>query len=77
MITITSGTWDSPTVWRAASDDVVVRTPWRTVALGDEAACRDAIAWWETLTGDGGEGMVIKPRTFICSRQERALFSPL
>ena len=59
----------------AASDDVVVPTPWRMVALGDEAACLDAIGWWETLTGDGGEGMVVKPRTFIC-RGARGLIQP-
>jgi protein phosphatase len=59
----------------ATSDDVVVPTPWRMVALGDEAACLDAIGWWETLTGDGGEGMVVKPRTFIC-RGARGLIQP-
>ena len=35
----------------------------------------DAIGWWETLTGDGGEGMVVKPRTFIC-RGAKGLIQP-
>ena len=73
--TITFGTWDLRDRVAAASDDVVVPTPWRMVALGDEAACLDAIGWWETLTGDGGEGMVVKPRTFIC-RGARGLIQP-
>ncbi len=49
----------------AACDKIVSRTQWRTVLLGDERAVGDAIAWWEALTGDGGEGMMIKPREFV------------
>jgi protein phosphatase len=59
----------------ATGDDVVSRTLWRTVALGDEHAVGDAIAWWEALTGDGGEGMVIKPREFI-ARGKKGLIQP-
>ena len=51
------------------------RTQWRTVALGDERAVGDAIAWWEALTGGGGEGMVIKPREFI-ARGKKGLIQP-
>jgi protein phosphatase len=36
-----------------------------TVALGDEVAVHDAITWYEVLIGEGGEGMVIKPRDFV------------
>ena len=32
-----------------------------TVALDDPAAEAEAVAWWEDLTGRGGEGMVVKP----------------
>jgi len=59
----------------AAGDDVVSRTQWRTVALDDAPAVGDAIAWWEALTGDGGEGMVIKPRTFV-ARGTKGLIQP-
>jgi protein phosphatase len=59
----------------AAGDNVVSRTQWRTVALGDERAVRDAIAWWEALTSDGGEGMVIKPREFV-ARGRNDLIQP-
>ena len=58
-----------------AGDNVVSRTQWRTVALGDERAVGDAIAWWEALTGDGGEGMVIKPREFV-ARGKKGLIQP-
>jgi protein phosphatase len=32
-----------------------------TVELDDEASEAAAVAWWEALTGRGGEGMVVKP----------------
>ncbi len=59
----------------AGADGVVTRTHWRMVALEDEAAIRDAIAWWEALTGSGGEGMVIKPRDFV-ARGKKGLIQP-
>jgi PNKP (polynucleotide 5'-kinase/3'-phosphatase) family adenylyltransferase-like protein len=59
----------------AVADNVVTPTQWRTVALGDEGVVRDAIAWWETLTGGGGEGLVIKPREFV-ARGKKGLIQP-
>jgi len=59
----------------AVADRVVTLTQWRTVALGDEGAVRDAIAWWEALTGGGGEGMVFKPREFV-ARGKKGLIQP-
>jgi protein phosphatase len=59
----------------AAAGKIVTRTPWRTVALGDEGAVRDAIAWWDSLTRDGGEGMVVKPRAFV-ARGKKGLIQP-
>jgi protein phosphatase len=59
----------------AAIGKIVTRTLWRTVALGDEGAVRDAIAWWESLTGDGGEGLVVKPRDFV-ARGKKGLIQP-
>jgi protein phosphatase len=58
-----------------AANGVVTRTAWRQVTLADEAACTDAIRWWEDLTAKGGEGMVIKPRDFI-SRGPKGLIQP-
>jgi protein phosphatase len=59
----------------AGDDGVLTRTQWRTVALEDEGAIGDAIAWWEALTGSGGEGMVIKPRAFVV-RGKKGLIQP-
>jgi protein phosphatase len=55
------------------ADQVVTSTRWRSIALGDEGAVRDAIAWWEALTSDGGEGMVIKPREFVARGKKRLI----
>ncbi|TIX77561.1 MAG: polynucleotide kinase-phosphatase, partial [Mesorhizobium sp.] len=59
----------------AAGDGVVTRTRWRTVDLADGGACAEAVAWWEALTGSGGEGMVVKPLDFI-SRSKKGLIQP-
>ncbi|MGJ4970847.1 polynucleotide kinase-phosphatase [Bradyrhizobium sp. HKCCYLRH1073] len=59
----------------AASASVVTRTQWRTVALADETAIADAIAWWEQLTAGGGEGMVVKPKNFV-ARGPKGLIQP-
>lgn len=40
-------------------------TTWRALRLDDEAACAEAVAWWEMITSRGGEGMVVKPSSFI------------
>jgi protein phosphatase len=49
----------------ASGEGVVTETRWRRVELGDEAACAEAVLWWEALTAAGGEGMVVKPREFV------------
>jgi protein phosphatase len=53
----------------AAADDpaapVLMATATQEVVLGDEASEVAGIAWWEALTGRGGEGMVVKPLDFI------------
>ena len=59
----------------ATGDAILTPTRWRSVVLGDESAVRDAIDWWEALTGAGGEGMVIKPREFI-ARGRKGLIQP-
>ena len=59
--------WHMDTLARLSSsaDSVFVATPYRTVSLDDRGQCSDAIGWWESLTADGGEGMVVKPLDFI------------
>jgi len=59
----------------AAGQAVIAPTRWRLVQLGDPADCAQAAAWWEELTGAGGEGMVVKPRTFV-ARGSKGLIQP-
>jgi protein phosphatase len=60
----------------AAADPALVRaTRYRTLDLADQAAVADAVGWWEELTAEGGEGMVVKPREFI-ARGKRGLLQP-
>jgi len=55
--------------------ELLVATPNRRVELADEASESAATAWWEELTGRGGEGMVIKPLGFVV-RSGRGLVQP-
>jgi len=56
-------------------ETIVTKTLWRALDLDDEAACAATIAWWEEQTGNGGEGMVVKPRDFI-ARGPKGLLQP-
>jgi polynucleotide kinase-phosphatase len=58
-----------------ADSELLVATPYRTVRHDDEAQVRDATSWWETLTANGGEGIVVKPADFIASNA-RGLLQP-
>lgn len=69
--------WHMATLARLARalPDLLVATPHRVVDLADEAACQAAIDWWGHLTGQGGEGMVVKPLNFV-ERSGRTLLQP-
>src|SRR5581483_4811298 len=45
--------------------ECLVATPARAVDLGDPAAVQELFAWWDSLTGSGGEGIVVKPMDFV------------
>ena len=69
----TSGTWRRSRSScrggaRAAAGDAVPRRRPRPT----RRARPTAIAWWEELTGRGGEGMVVKPLDFIARGKARA-----
>jgi protein phosphatase len=49
----------------AASPDWIRRTDRRFIDLADEASRAAATAWWKEMTDGGGEGMVVKPASFI------------
>lgn len=54
---------------------LVQATAFQSVTLADEAQVAQGIAWWETLTAKGGEGMVVKPLDYL-SRGKKGLVQP-
>ena len=69
--------WHLDTLARlcAADPALLCATPYQLVTLGDEASERAGIAWWTALTAAGGEGMVVKPLTWL-ARGAKALTQP-
>ncbi|MBR6873891.1 MAG: polynucleotide kinase-phosphatase [Ruminococcus sp.] len=57
------------------SDSVFMETPYITVDTEDNASIQAGVDWWLNLTGSGGEGMVVKPETYI-ARQGIKLLQP-
>jgi len=55
--------------------DVLFATPYRVVDLSAEGEVNDAVQWWTDLVGRGGEGMVVKPLSFVAS-SGRGLLQP-
>jgi protein phosphatase len=49
----------------AAGDGLLHSTPYRTIQVTEPESVAEGVAWWEELTGRGGEGMVVKPLDFI------------
>lgn len=49
----------------AAGDDTLFATDTLDVDVTDEDSVEAAVAWWTERTEAGGEGMVVKPRTFV------------
>ncbi len=60
-----------------AADDsgVLFATAHRVVDLTDSESEEAATAWWDEMTGRGGEGMVVKPVSFV-ARGRRGLVQP-
>jgi len=59
----------------SAADPILIATPHRIVDLSSEQSEADATAWWTDLTSRGGEGMVVKPLSFV-ARGPRGLLQP-
>jgi protein phosphatase len=58
-----------------AAEEVLLPTPYRVVDVTDEKSMEAACTWWEDLTGKGGEGMVVKPLSFI-GKGKKGLVQP-
>jgi protein phosphatase len=59
----------------ADGDALLLHTPYRVVDVADAASEGAATEWWETLTNAGGEGVVVKPLSFVASNA-RGLLQP-
>ncbi len=46
-------------------DNIFMETPYICVDTENEESVRNGIDWWLELTSNGGEGMVVKPETYI------------
>ncbi|KDN18454.1 polynucleotide kinase-phosphatase [Amycolatopsis rifamycinica] len=71
---------DRPHAWHLSLLDGLAgprfqRTRTLEVNLLDEASVTGGVAWWEELTGAGGEGMVVKPAANL-TRGPRGLVQP-
>ena len=53
--------------WCDDDDPVVMRTRRRSVRLDDAESVAEAIDWWSKMTAAGGEGMVVKPHSFVAT----------
>jgi protein phosphatase len=59
----------------ARDAQLLLATPYRVVDLADEAQAAQAVEWWLELTAAGGEGMVVKPATYV-AKGRRGLVQP-
>jgi protein phosphatase len=58
-----------------AAPDLLLATAHQVVDVTDPASVEAGVAWWQALTGRGGEGMVVKPLDFI-ARGPQGLLQP-
>jgi protein phosphatase len=59
----------------SAEEQILLATPFRSVDLTDQKSIEAGADWWEELTSRGGEGMVVKPHTFV-AKGKRGLLQP-
>ena len=71
-------TWHMETLAKLclADPDLLHATPYRVVDLNDAQSCHNATTWWEQITSQGREGMVVKPIHFIARNKKGRLIQP-
>lgn len=69
--------WHMETLHRLAAADpaLIIATEFLEIELHDAASVEHGARWWEELTAQGGEGMVIKPLDFTV-RGSKGLVQP-
>ncbi|MDR1060555.1 MAG: polynucleotide kinase-phosphatase [Clostridiales bacterium] len=70
-----SHAWHMETIakYMAGADPIFTATDYLRVSLLDEASVAAGVKWWEELTAAGGEGMVVKPLSFIATKGSELL----
>jgi len=58
--------WHMETLAKVCREDdgILLATPFKVLDVTDEEARAEGVGWWEKLTSEGGEGMVVKPFEF-------------
>ncbi|HZD11193.1 MAG TPA: polynucleotide kinase-phosphatase, partial [Candidatus Binatia bacterium] len=54
-----------------ADTELLVATPYKVVDVKDEQQVAAAVDWWERLTSEGSEGIVVKPLRFLTKGNRR------
>lgn len=69
--------WHMETLATVCREDpqLLLATDFKSVDVTDPSEVNDGIAWWESLTSQGGEGMVVKPLDWIV-RGKKGLVQP-
>ncbi len=67
--------WHMTALKRLCNDPLLVETPYKMIDVTDPASQQEGVEWWQALTERGGEGMVIKPLSFVAKGQ-RGLIQP-
>ncbi|MBK9265884.1 MAG: polynucleotide kinase-phosphatase [Polyangiaceae bacterium] len=69
--------WHMETLARLSrtGDPLLMATPHLIVDVTDSSSEAEGVRFWESLTGRGGEGMVVKPLDFV-SRGRRGIVQP-
>lgn len=67
--------WHMETVrqYLTGIDPLFMATPYICVDTSDQQSVQNGVEWWLKLTGSGGEGMVVKPETFIAKQNGKLL----
>lgn len=67
--------WHMETIRKycTGADKIFISTDYVVVDVNDDDSIRDGIDWWLMLTEAGGEGMVVKPYTFIAQKDSELL----
>ena len=67
--------WHMETLKRYCTgrDPIFIETEYLEVDLSRREEMEKAARWWESLTENGGEGMVVKPETFTACKGDRLI----